>query len=238
MRTGWRGAVLALLVLGWAPVAMASRGDSRCVPLYDKGDFARAHTVCERDAGHGDPGAQFILGRMFEQGEGVKRDERRALAWYLKAARQGYDFAQYYVGHMYYEGLGTKQDYHQAYLWTLKAAHQGFVPAYYNLGLQYQYGDGVKRNPAQAVSWYRKAASAGDSMGQLAYAACYLQGIGVKRDLATGYAWLRLAAHRGSAEARQHLLAVRGTLSQAQRRRAADYFKELQKRFPAPASGG
>lgn len=234
----WRQLALTVLALGLVPAAWAAQGGGRCVPLYNKGDFAHAYSVCHRDAGLGDPGAQFILGRMFEQGEGVKRDEKRALAWYLKAARQGYDFAQYYVGHMYYKGLGTKRDYHEAYLWTLKAAHQGFVPAYYNLGLQYQYGDGVKQNPVQAVSWYRKGASAGDPMGQLAYAACYLQGIGVKRDLATGYAWLRLAAHRGSAEARHHLLAIRSTLNHAERRQAEKYFKELVKRFPAAPRGG
>src|SRR5436853_285534 len=40
-------------------------------------------------ANHGDVGAQYILGSMYEKGDGVSADLRLARYWYAAAARQG-----------------------------------------------------------------------------------------------------------------------------------------------------
>jgi TPR repeat protein len=40
-------------------------------------------------ADHGDASAQVRIGRMYEDGQGVRRDRREALRWYRMAADQG-----------------------------------------------------------------------------------------------------------------------------------------------------
>ncbi len=52
--------------------------------------------------------AQFSLGIMYDNGEGVPQDHAEALQWWRKAAEQGYATAQYNIGVMYDEGLGSK----------------------------------------------------------------------------------------------------------------------------------
>ena len=52
---------------------------------------AVAMTEARRDAAQrGDASAQFDLGRMYEQGHGLPKDDEQALLWYRKAAGQGH----------------------------------------------------------------------------------------------------------------------------------------------------
>jgi TPR repeat protein len=43
----------------------------------------------EKAARHGQADAQYRLGRLYESGEGVKKDMKRAAHWYRRAARNG-----------------------------------------------------------------------------------------------------------------------------------------------------
>ena len=42
--------------------------------------------------------AQFILGLMYDLGDGVPQDHQQAAVWYRKAAEQGHASAQSYLG--------------------------------------------------------------------------------------------------------------------------------------------
>ena len=74
------------------------------------------------DAEAGDATAQFILGGMYENGDGVAEDLTLARHWYEKAAAQGFADAQFNLGVMYETGNGVKADYAQARHWYEKAA--------------------------------------------------------------------------------------------------------------------
>jgi TPR repeat protein len=50
--------------------------------------------------------AQFNLGLMYYNGQGVTQDYSQAADWYRKAAAQGNAAAQYNLGLMYYNGQG------------------------------------------------------------------------------------------------------------------------------------
>jgi TPR repeat protein len=50
---------------------------------------------------------------MYDNGEGVPKDEKQAVAWYKKAADQGYAQAQLNIGSMYDNGEGVQKDYKQ-----------------------------------------------------------------------------------------------------------------------------
>ena len=68
----------------------------------------------QKAAEQGDASAQFNLGVMYYDGQGVKQDYFKAVEWYQKAAEQGDASAQFNLGFMYDEGRGVKQDYSKA----------------------------------------------------------------------------------------------------------------------------
>ena len=69
--------------------------------------------------------AQYILGVMYENGQGVAQDYSAAMKWYRMAADQGHAQAQCNLGVMYYEGQGVPQNTSQALRWLHKAQAQG-----------------------------------------------------------------------------------------------------------------
>ena len=84
----------------------------------------KAHAAAE----HGDAGAQFELGAMYEAGRGVSRDDAEAAKWYRKSADQGFGRAQLALAFIYGTGRGIGHDDIQAYMWcTLAASSRGFT---------------------------------------------------------------------------------------------------------------
>ena len=61
-------------------------------------------------AEQGDASAQYNLGGMYANGEGVLKDEAEAVRWYRMAANQGNASAQYNLGAMYANGRGVLKD--------------------------------------------------------------------------------------------------------------------------------
>jgi hypothetical protein len=69
--------------------------------------------------------AQYNLGSMYENGEGVIQDYEAALEWYTLAAERENAEAQNNLGVMYALGHGVIQDYTRAHMWWTIAASQG-----------------------------------------------------------------------------------------------------------------
>ena len=70
-----------------------------------------------KKAESGDVTAQFELGWMYYEGNGVAKDAIKAIEWYRKAAMQGDAGAQINLGLMYSQGDGVEQDNVVAYAW-------------------------------------------------------------------------------------------------------------------------
>ena len=81
--------------------------------------------------------AQFNLGNMYENGQGVPQDDAETVRWYRLAVDQGHADAQYNLGVMYDNGRGVPQDYAEAVRWYRLAAEQGHADAQYNLAIMY-----------------------------------------------------------------------------------------------------
>ena len=97
---------------------------------YQKNDFSTAFEEFHEAAEQGDVRAQNVLGFMYENGQGVGKNEKQAIAWYRIAADQGFSEAQTALGHMYEMGLnGISTDIEQALYWYHKAADQGCARA-------------------------------------------------------------------------------------------------------------
>ena len=88
-----------------------------------------------RAAERGDADAQFEIGKAFNAGVGVKRDDAEAARWYRRAAEQGHAFAQYGLGIACVMGRdGTEQSWHEAARWWRLSADQGHQGAQVDLG--------------------------------------------------------------------------------------------------------
>lgn len=86
-----------------------------------------------RSAEQGYADAQFNLGLMYINGEGVPQDIPHAVELFQKAAEQGHVDAQNNLGAMYFTGEGVKRDEKKAIEWFEKAAAQGNEDARANL---------------------------------------------------------------------------------------------------------
>ena len=61
----------------------------------------------------------------YDKGQGVKQDEKEAVAWYRLAAKQGHAGAQYNLGAMCENVQGVLQNFAEALQWFQSAAEQG-----------------------------------------------------------------------------------------------------------------
>lgn len=112
-------------------------------------------------AERGDPNAQYLLGSLYEHGQGVPQSLQEAIKWYRKAAEQGNPNAQFSLALAYMLGQGTPQSYEEAAKWFRKAAEQGNPAAQFNLGVAYAGGTGVPQSSEEARKWFQKAADQG-----------------------------------------------------------------------------
>ena len=131
----------------------------RGMTSYLEGDYQSAARSFHQAAGQGHANAQFTLGVMYYQGDGVTQDYKEAIKWYRLAADQGLAPAQFNVGMMYYQGDGVVQDYQEAARWYAMVAEQGLAQAQFNLGMMYNLGQGVSQNPVRAYMWADLAAA-------------------------------------------------------------------------------
>ncbi|WP_443636326.1 tetratricopeptide repeat protein [Candidatus Njordibacter sp. Uisw_058] len=118
------------------------------------GDFKTALAEWTPLAEQGDIDAQYNLGVMYDNGDGVPENDKTAVKWYTKAAEQGHASAQFNLGSMYQNGDGVPENDKTAVKWYTKAAEQGHAKAQANLGLMYDNGRGVLTDTKRAYMWY------------------------------------------------------------------------------------
>jgi TPR repeat protein len=97
-----------------------------------KGDFVTALKEWKPLAEQGGDAAQFNLGSMYDNGQGVIQDYKAAVKWYTLAAEQGYSRAQFNLGSMYENGQGVFQNYTRAHMWYNISASLGLEDAVKN----------------------------------------------------------------------------------------------------------
>ena len=109
--------VALLLIL----LAACAKSDS-AMTAYRSGDFATALREFRPRADQGDAQAQYILGVMYTEGDGVPRDYSQAASWFKMAAEHGDSEAQFNLGFMYANGRGVPEDDAEAVRWYRLAA--------------------------------------------------------------------------------------------------------------------
>jgi TPR repeat protein len=138
--------------------------------------------ILQEKAESGDAEAQAGLALRYANGQGVVKNEPKAVEWYRKAAEQGVTAAQYNLGLCYTSGRGMVKDEKEAVKWVRKAAEQGNTDAQNTFGYYYATGRGVIKDEKEAVKWYRLAAEQGNAWAQYNLGKCYYNGEGVSKD--------------------------------------------------------
>ena len=135
------------------------------VDAYKRSDYATALREWQPLAKLGHAVAQYNLGLLYANGQGVPKDDAQARQWYEKAAVQGHADAQVNLGSLYDYGRGVPQDFKMAVKWYRRSADQGNDLAQRRLGLLYERGEGVPQDYVQAYMWYKLGAAKGGKPG-------------------------------------------------------------------------
>ena len=93
---------------------------------YQTGDFATAMKEWRPLAEQGDAVAQYNLGTMYDNGDGVVQDYAEAVKLYRLAAEQGDAYAQNNLGVAYGYGQGVLQDNILSHMWYNIASANGY----------------------------------------------------------------------------------------------------------------
>ena len=141
-----------------------------------------------------DAKAMTLLGEIYGEGLGVKRDLKKSFDWYQRAVKAGDVSALFAVGMQYMQGIGVKRDRDEGAKWLRRAADKGHAAAAYNLPLLYLEGQVFRQDFAEAAKLMRVAAEKDIPDAQHAMAIFHQEGQGVKQDLSESVRWLRRAA--------------------------------------------
>ena len=158
-------------------------------------------------AEQGQPAAQWKLGRMYADGDGVPQDQMRAFNYFSEIANTHPDespgtaqarfVANAFVslGHYYLTGIPNSKINANAArareLYTYAATYFGDADAQYELGRLYL--DSSPNDPHEAARWFQLAANKGQCRAEAALGDILFQGQHVPRQAARGLMWLTLS---------------------------------------------
>jgi len=182
------------------------------------GDKEKAIRALEYAAEQGVVAAQWKLGRMYAEGDGVEQSDHRAFEYFSRIADvhaedppgtpQARFVANAFValGHYYFNGipntpvkvdipLARKMFYHAA-------TYFGDAEAQYAFGRALFDGAGSPKDPRRAAQWFYSAANKGQTKAQAMLGRMLFKGEqGVPRQAARGLMWLSIAkSNAGPAE--------------------------------------
>ena len=173
------------------------------------GEKAKAVHSLEYAAEKGHALAQWKLGRMYAEGDGVAQDDLKAFEYFRRIADSHADdnpetpqarfVANAFValGHYYLDGIpktAVKRDPDRAReMFGYAASYFGDPEAQYYLARLYLDGVGAPRDPRQAARWFGLSAHKGQYQAQAMLGAMLFDGEHVPRQAARGLMWLTLA---------------------------------------------
>ena len=99
---------------------------------YERQDYKTAYKLWLPLAEQGDAIAQYNLGSMYSNGQGVPQDDKEAVRLYRLSAEQGHAKAQYNLALKFDNGQGVPQDYVLAHMWWNLSGSNGFKDAVTN----------------------------------------------------------------------------------------------------------
>ncbi len=192
-----------------APPLTAMQAFRSGAHLLKAGETAKAVTSLEYAAEKGHALAQWKLGRMYAEGNGVTQNDLKAFEYFRRIADSHADdnpdtpqarfVANAFValGHYYLDGIPKtqiKRDPERAReMFGYAASYFRDPEAQYYLARLYLDGVGAPHDPRQAARWFGLSAQKGQFQAQAMLGAMLFAGDHVPRQAARGLMWLTLA---------------------------------------------
>lgn len=147
----WRILLVCFAAL-FATVAWAN-DNQKIVLDVQQGKYEEAMKLAMKLAAQGDAQAEFVIGELYYQGQGVSKDYTKAAEWYQRAADQNFVAAEMNLAELYSKGMGVGQSDIQAFTLYMRAAKQGNSIGKYYVAASYASGKGVEIDLAEAYFW-------------------------------------------------------------------------------------
>lgn len=165
---------------------------------YNIGNYKKTLQLVQPLANEGDPRAQTILGRCYENGLGVPQDLAVAAQWFQLAAEQNFSEAQVLLAYCYEIGAGVPKNPAEVMNLMTRAAEAGNAEAQFNLAMNYSQGlYGAPKDERESFRWASLAAAQGYAQAERFLGACYEFGFGVPADDALASEWYQKAEAQG-----------------------------------------
>ena len=185
--------------------SISTRYDAKAA--YDRGDYQTARELWLTLANRDDDAtsAQYNLGKLYANGQGVQQSDDTARDWWQKSMR---DIGQ---SRVLLSILPDPSDPQYTYAtihekWQPAAA--GDVDAQYKLAILYLTGIGVPQNDTKALIWFEKAANQNHAAAQYQLGKIHDRANRVPCAAAQAIQWWEKASALGNADA-QNILALR-----------------------------
>ncbi len=185
--------------------------------LYQQGDKATAIEALEFAAEAGHPIAQWKLGRMYAEGDGIDQDDLEAFRLFSEVANahaedNPSDFNSRFVanafvelGGYYRDGIPNSEVRSNASLarqiFNYAASYFGDADAQVSLARMWYEGVGGERDPRQAARWAKLSADKGNVRAQALLGYLLFQGEGVAREPLVGLMFLSIGRLRAPNDA-------------------------------------
>lgn len=129
--------------------------------MYDAENYELAYDIFLMEAESGNPHAQFMIARYYEQGLGRPVNILESLKWYRKAALNGHIVVHHNLGVIFEKGIGVPVNYRDALFHFKFAAERCFVPSQYGMATVLVRLPKKIRNYSEVHMWLEIAAALG-----------------------------------------------------------------------------
>jgi TPR repeat protein len=123
-------------------------------------DVVELRDACDAN----DPAACGMLGYCFAHGEGVQRDDAKAVELYRTSCDAGVGGACGNLGFMFANGRGVARDDHAAFELYERACKAGSLGDCTNLANAFELGHGTNRDLARARALFAESCAKGDAV--------------------------------------------------------------------------
>lgn len=148
--------------------------------LHPDPEAALKHYHIAADTGLGNAEAQLLLSKKYAKGEGVAKDDNKALNYLHAAAAQGHPEANLRLGLKYETGEGIEEDENRAVKYYRIAADLGNAEAQALIGSYYSSGD--EQNNEESLRYLERAGAQKNPMALCRLGLKYFTGEGVPQD--------------------------------------------------------
>lgn len=193
---------------------------------YQRGYYLTAlrEAMSRIQAKKSDVAAMTLVGELYKDGLGVRRDPAEAARWFKLASDRGDREASFALALAHLEGKGVDVNGAKATALLTAAAAAGHPAAAYQLGLLALTND--LQDPAKAAEWFSRAVDLGDTDAVYALGLMYKDGRGVVADPVRAADLLRRAADArlAAAEVDYAIMLFNGKGVEKDEKGAAAYF--------------